>query len=146
MKNIHLVMPMAGGGTRFGSEGFELPKPLIGLQGKPFFYWAAQSVAKFVDVLDLTFVVLKEHVDRFGIDDKIKELYPQAAVRVIPAVLNGAVLTCLEGVKDIQDGLPVLFNDCDHAFLCREFYEYCRCADFAGLDRSEERRVGKECS
>ena len=54
MKNIHLVMPMAGGGTRFGSEGFELPKPLIGLQGKPFFYWAAQSVAKFVDVLDLT--------------------------------------------------------------------------------------------
>ena len=40
MDKIHLIMPMGGGGTRFGNMGFELPKPLIELQGRPFFYWA----------------------------------------------------------------------------------------------------------
>ena len=57
-------MPMGGGGTRFGNYGFNVPKPLINLQGKPFFYWAVQSVNKFIEVQDIIFVVLKEHVGR----------------------------------------------------------------------------------
>jgi len=134
MNKIHLVMPMGGGGTRFCGAGFEQPKPLIRLQGKPFFYWAVQSVVKFIDVADLIFVVLQEHVDKFAIDREIKAFYPQAAVRVIPCVLNGAVLTCLEGVKGIRDDAPVLFNDCDHAFFCRQFYGYCGNAEFSGPD------------
>ena len=73
MQKIHLVMPMGGGGTRFGNKGFNVPKPLIELQGKPFFYWATQSIVKFVDVEDITFVVLQDHIDRFAIDQKIKE-------------------------------------------------------------------------
>lgn len=131
---IHLIMPMAGGGTRFGKEGYELPKPLIDLQGKPFFYWATQSVVPFVEVNDITFVVLQEHVNQFGIDQKILEFYPDAKIRVIPHLLNGAVLTCMEGVKSISDSAPVLFNDCDHAFTCKAFYDYCRQSAFDGLD------------
>ena len=134
MEKIHLIMPMGGGGTRFGNKGFNLPKPLIDLQGKPFFYWATQSIYKFVEVEDLTFVVLQEHIDRFSIDAKIKEYYPGAKICVIPQVLNGAVLTCLEGVNSIQDDLPILFNDCDHAFICERFYEYCKKADFKQPD------------
>lgn len=134
MEKIHLIMPMGGGGTRFGKAGFEQPKPLIELQGKPFFYWAVQSVVKFIDVADLTFVVLQEHIDQFEIDMRLKEFYPQAGIHVIPHVLNGAVLTCREGVKEILDGLPVLFNDCDHAFLCSPFYEYCKRAEFSDPD------------
>lgn len=32
--------------------------------------------------------------------------------------MPGAVCTCLKGVEDIQDTLPVVFNDCDHMFSC----------------------------
>lgn len=127
-------MPMGGGGTRFGNKGFNLPKPLIELQGKPFFYWAAQSISKFVDVEDIIFVVLKEHIDRFNIDVRIKEFYPEAKIQVIPSVLNGAVLTCLEGIKSIDDDLPILFNDCDHAFLSEKFYLFAREANFGSID------------
>lgn len=134
MKKIHLIMPMGGGGTRFGNKGFRLPKPLIELQGKPFFYWATQSVSKFVDVADIIFVVLQEHIDEFQIDKRIKEYYPDAAIQVIPHVLNGAVLTCCEGVKAVNDELPILFNDCDHAFICTRFYDFARVADFEGVD------------
>ena len=41
-------------------------------------------------------------------------------------MLNGAVLTCLEGIKNIKDDMPVLFNDCDHLFCCRKFNEFCK--------------------
>ena len=87
---------------------------------------AAQSVAKFTELSGISFVVLKEHVERFGIDRKILGLYPGASITVIPEVLPGAVLTCMEGCRDIPDGTPVLFNDCDHLFLCKGLYDFCR--------------------
>ena len=126
MKKVHLIMPMGGGGTRFGNHGFEVPKPLILLQENHFFYWATQSVIKYMDVQDIIFVVLQEHIDKYSIDRKILEYYPSAIVHVIPQILNGAVLTCAEGIKEVTDDSPVLFNDCDHAFVCQSFYEYCQ--------------------
>ena len=50
-----------------------------------------------MDIEDLTFVVLQDHIDRFQIDLKIKEHFPDANIVVIPEVLNGAVLTYLCG-------------------------------------------------
>ena len=41
-EKIHLIMPMAGAGSRFAKMGFELPKPLIEIQGKPFLYWSTK--------------------------------------------------------------------------------------------------------
>ena len=131
---IHLIMPMGGGGTRFSKNGFEAPKPLLLIQDKPFFYWATESVRKFVEIKDLTFVVLQEHIDRFEIDQRIREFYPEAVIHVLDHVLDGAVLTCLEGVKGIEDDLPVLFNDCDHIFTCQEFYDYCNAGKFEDMD------------
>ena len=49
MSKLHLILPMAGRGSRFFKNGFVCPKPLIEINGKPFFYWAARSVEKFVD-------------------------------------------------------------------------------------------------
>ena len=108
MKKVHLIMPMGGGGTRFGNKGFRLPNPLIELQGKPFFYWATQSVCKFMGVADIIFVVLQEHIDAFHIDERILQYYPEAKIQVIPQVLNGAVLTCCEGAKAVEDDMPIL--------------------------------------
>ena len=71
MSKLHLILPMAGRGSRFFENGFVCPKPLIEINGKPFFYWAARSVEKFVDCADLTFVVLEEHIRDFAIDEKI---------------------------------------------------------------------------
>lgn len=133
MKRIHLIMPMGGGGTRFGRR-FDLPKPLIELQDKPFFFWAAQSVMKYIETQDITFVVLREHVERYGIQDCILKYYPDAKIRIIPHVLNGAVLTCLEGVEGIEDDCPILFNDCDHAFICDSFRDFCEAGRFEDVD------------
>ena len=127
---MHLIMPMGGAGSRFYKDGYRMPKPLIEIEGKPFFYWATNSVAHFMNVDDITFVVLKEHVDKFDIDKAILKYFPLAKLIIIPKVLEGAVLTCMEGVKNINDDDSLLFNDCDHAFVCRKFYDF----NGAGLD------------
>lgn len=114
---MHLIMPMGGAGTRFFDRGYECPKPLLELLGKPFFYWSAQSIIKHIPVESLTFVVLQDHIDRFSIDRKILEYYPRARIVALPRVLKGAVLTCLAGIEGMDESSSILFNDCDHGFL-----------------------------
>lgn len=113
---IHLVIPMAGEGSRFYKQGYKIPKPMVEIRNRPFFFWAIQSIAKFVEVQDITCIVLEKHIKEHAIDKEIKKYYPDANIIAIPAVLQGPTLTCLEGTKHLQDDLPVLFNDCDHMF------------------------------
>ena len=131
MSKLHLILPMAGRGSRFFKNGFVCPKPLIEINGKPFFYWAARSVEKFVDCADLTFVVLEEHIRDFAIDEKIKAYWPAARIVALPEVTEGAAVTALKGCEGLPDGEPILFNDCDHLFICRAFNEFCAKGGFA---------------
>ena len=118
LRKIHLIMPMAGGGSRFIKKGFNMPKPLIEIHDKPFFYWATQSILQNISCIDITFVVLKRHVDEYCIDSSIYKFFPNAKIKIIPSVLPGAVCTCLKGIEDISDDFPIIFNDCDHMFSC----------------------------
>lgn len=133
-KQINLIMPMAGKGSRFSRNGFEFPKPLIEINEKPFFYWATQSIRKFIDLKSLTFVVLKEHIEKFKIDEEIKKYFPEAQIEIIPEVLNGAVLTCIEGVKSVDNEYPIIFNDCDHIFYSSSFYNFCNEDKLSNID------------
>lgn len=131
MAKLHLILPMAGRGSRFFENGFVCPKPLIEIGGKPFFYWAARSIEKFVDCADITFVVLQEHIRDFAIDQKIQAFWPDARIVALPAVTEGAAITALRGAETLPDGEPLLFNDCDHLFFCRAFNEFCAAGAFA---------------
>ncbi len=132
--SINLVMPMGGKGSRFTKEGFEVPKPLIKIKDKPFFYWATQSLRKYINIESLTFVVLQEHIDNFSIDKEILYYFPEAKIEVLKEVLNGAVLTCNEGIKNINNSKPIVFNDCDHMFKSTTFNDYCNKGNFIELD------------
>lgn len=124
-KKLHLIMPMGGAGSRFFKNGFIMPKPLIEINGKPFLYWATRSIEKYVDLADITFVVLKQHIKEFKIDEVIKKYFPDAIIEAVDfeEVKSGPVMTCLAGLKHINDNQPILFNDCDHMFCCRAFNE-----------------------
>lgn len=133
-QKIHLIMPMAGAGSRFFKNGFVMPKPLIEINDKPFLFWATKSISNFIEVKDITFIVLEKHVEEFKIDEKIKQSFPNAKIVTIPEILNGAVLTCMSGINDISDDLPIIFNDCDHAFISEEFNTYANSGKFDRID------------
>ena len=126
-------MPMAGAGSRFFKNGYMLPKPLIEIEKRPFFYWATRSVEKFIDISDLTFIVLKEHITGYSLDKLIYSYFPKAKVVVLPKVTSGSVSTCLEGINGINDDLPLLFNDCDHLFKCSKMNSLFR-VDSGNID------------
>lgn len=130
----HLIMPMGGAGSRFYKNGYVLPKPLIEIHGKPFLYWATMSIMKFVDVQDLTFVVLRQHISEFHIDKVIKEYFPDAHIVVLEKIMPGPVFTSIRGVERIKDNAPVIFNDCDHMFKCSDLNEILKagCIGFDG--------------
>lgn len=123
---VHLVMPMGGAGSRFHEVGIKIPKPLIEIKQRPFFYWAAESIHRILELSDITFVVLKQHVESDHIDKVIKRYYPDAYIIIIERMLQGPVYTCMKGCEHITDDLPIIFNDCDHMFQCSELSLKCR--------------------
>ena len=46
-------------------------------------------------------------------------------------VTAGAAITALKGAEGLPEGEPLLFNDCDHLFLCKSFYDFCAEGQFA---------------
>jgi dTDP-glucose pyrophosphorylase len=118
MSNISLVVPMAGRGSRFSTEGNGNPKPLIDLNGRPFFWWAVESVRRSITIREMVFVVLEEHCEQFDIHNKVLEYYPNSKVVTIANVTSGAAETARLGIDALQSHGPVAVNDCDHAFVC----------------------------
>jgi dTDP-glucose pyrophosphorylase len=119
--NINLVMPMAGRGSRFADQGILEPKPLVDLGGRPFFWWAVESIRRVARIGQLVFVVLEEHEREFSISRRIRDFYPEARIVRIPDLTAGSAETASIGVAAIDGDGPVAINDCDHAFLVGDF-------------------------
>ena len=115
---LSMVMPMAGRGSRFAKLGFDLPKPLIPLHGRPFFWWATESLRRQTPLAEMVFVVLEEHCSAYGIDKTVLSFYPEARIVAIPEVTAGAAETAMVGLRQLRSDGPAAINDCDHAFEC----------------------------
>jgi dTDP-glucose pyrophosphorylase len=116
LPELTLLMPMAGRGSRFSKVGIKEPKPLIGLHGRPFFWWAVESVRRAATLKEIVFVVLDEHCDQFGIHQKIEQYYPAARIVRISEITSGAAETAHIGLSGIVGDGPIAINDCDHVF------------------------------
>lgn len=114
---------MAGEGSRFLKEGWTTPKPLIELHGAPLFKRAIGSVAVEGAPMKYSFIVRKEHIDKYHIDEQIKAILPEANVFFVEKTTRGAVETCLmaESVIDDADGIVVM--DCDLEFRSKGYTE-----------------------
>ena len=81
MRPLHIIMPMAGEGSRFLKEGWDIPKPLIELRGIPLFIRAINSVKSDVVPMKYSFIVRQEHIDKYQIDEKIKTLRSEDLIK-----------------------------------------------------------------
>jgi len=123
MRPLHIVMPMAGEGSRFAKAGWTTPKPLIELNGQPLFKHAISSVAADGIQMKYSFIVRQEHIDKYGIDKGIKAFLPDANVFSVLKTTRGAVETCLMAESAIADEDAVIVMDCDLEFRSKKFIE-----------------------
>lgn len=107
----NIVIPCAGHAQRFKDAEFTVPKPLIRLRGRYMFERSVGSIED--DHTQLHFVVLEEHVEKFKIDEAIKEVYEDASVHAIPEVLNGCVSTVLTIADKINTDDPLIIQNVD---------------------------------
>lgn len=121
MRYLHVIMPMAGEGSRFLKEGWTTPKPLIELHGVSLFKRAIGSVSIDGIPMKYSFIVRQEHIDKYKIDEQIKAILPQANIFSVLKTTRGAVETCLMAESVIADEDGVIVMDCDLEFRSKRF-------------------------
>ena len=108
---------MAGNGQRFFDEGYDLPKPLIAIKGKPMFKRVIENISLTNDKgEDLICVVRKDHVEQYHIDNHIKVYYPKATIHVLEHETEGAACTVMEAVAGL-DNQHFMVANCDQLMV-----------------------------
>ena len=108
---MNVVIPMAGDGSRFKNQGYEVPKPLIDVFGKPMIQAAVESLdvdGKYI------FIIRKSN---FSDDQKVKSLLkkvkPGCTIYEIDYLTEGPASTCLLASENINNNEPLLIANCD---------------------------------
>lgn len=117
--NIHSatginLIPLAGLGSRFSKEGYEDPKPLISVSGKPMIVQAANYLPKAPKNI---FVCLEDHLKEYPLERNIKKAYPDAKIVSLNKTTEGQACTCEIGLKDEDPDSPLLIAACDNGML-----------------------------
>ena len=109
---LNIVIPMAGRGSRFVSEGYAQPKPLIPVHGVAMIEVVVMNLRPKCDHRFI-FLCLKEHIEKYHIDEKLKSIAPGSIVISIDAVTEGAACTVLlaKDYIDNEDALMIANSD-----------------------------------
>ena len=100
-------MPMAGQGSRFDEIGYDLPKPMIPVNGIPMFVHAERCIE--LDFDERIFIVRKEH----DINSRVLEWYPDATVIELDYLTEGTACTLLTAREHYEDGSSIFVANCD---------------------------------
>lgn len=108
---INIVIPMAGLGKRFSSEGYKLPKPLIDVAGTTMIERVLENLkiknAKFI------LIVQKKHYDSFPkVFDKIKSKHDLQYI-FLDYITEGPAKTVYLAKKLINNDKPLLICNSD---------------------------------
>lgn len=113
MNSMLLVIPMAGRGSRYANVGYQTPKPLIEVNGKPMLYHAFQSV-KNVPYRKVVFIALREHEEQYGVRTIIEQqITTPFELILLDEVTEGQLCTVLTAADFFEEneGLLIAASD-----------------------------------
>lgn len=111
--NMNIVIPMAGIGKRFKDVGYELPKPIIKVNGYPMIWWAIKSLPSIIPEQTF-FIVRDDHIKDYGIDERLRNIF-SSQINIIPQSKKpeGQADTVLLVKNQINNGIPLIIYNCD---------------------------------
>lgn len=116
MRTLHIVMPMAGRGSRFANAGFTTPKPLIEVDGQPMFLRALSSFDPIDAPKAYTIVIRKEHDVQYGLAKQLQQKLPQANIVMTDETPVGATRDALRSESHLKPDEGLVIMDCDFWF------------------------------
>jgi UDP-N-acetylglucosamine diphosphorylase / glucose-1-phosphate thymidylyltransferase / UDP-N-acetylgalactosamine diphosphorylase / glucosamine-1-phosphate N-acetyltransferase / galactosamine-1-phosphate N-acetyltransferase len=116
-RRLNIVMPMAGLGSRFHLAGFQVPKPLIDVRGRPMYAWAAESLP-LEKCTRMIFILLASQPEFPDLKCDIEQRYAKhkPIVLAVPELTAGQAITVLRAKEVINNDEPLLIHNADTAF------------------------------
>ena len=109
-KTMNVLIPMAGRGSRFATQGYSFPKPLIEVRGKPM-------IQVVVDNLNIkanyTFIVQKEHYEQYNLNYLLPLIAPDCNIVQVDGITEGAACTTLLAKEFINNDEPLIMANSD---------------------------------
>ncbi len=109
---LNIVVPMAGRGSRFAKEGYELPKPLIPVQGYPMIQVVIENLRP-AKPHRFHFLILREHDVTYGLAESLRGWAPNCSIIYVDEVTEGAACTVLLARDSIDNASPLMIANCD---------------------------------
>jgi putative flippase GtrA/NDP-sugar pyrophosphorylase family protein len=112
---VQIIIPMSGFGERFRRAGYDVPKPLIPVEGKPII---AHVVDLFPRETNILFICNQDHLDEPGyvMAKQLRAIAPRCRIIGIPAHRKGPVWAVLQARALIDRNQPTFVNYSD--FSC----------------------------
>jgi NDP-sugar pyrophosphorylase family protein len=127
---INILIPMAGAGSRFGSN-FP-PKPFVIINNKPMIELAIKSLS-FRDNYNYIFYVRSEMIEDFKkllfLNDYNYEIIE------VKKLTEGCACTCLLGISKINNNNPAIIINCDQIMDWdgQKFIDFCINSNMDGV-------------
>lgn len=109
-KNMNVLIPMAGAGSRFSQAGYTFPKPLVEVHGVPMIQKVVENLnvdARYV------FVVQSEHYEKYNLGQLLSLVSPGCEVVQVSTLTEGAACTALLAKQFIDSEEPLLVANSD---------------------------------
>ena len=108
---MNVIIPMAGLGSRFFTEQYKLPKPLIDIRGKPM-------IQRAIETLDLDgqyFFLLRQSEFTKAMISTIKAILPSAKFKIIDYLTEGPACSAMlfEYDLDLDPDDELVIANCD---------------------------------
>ena len=109
-KNINILVPMAGLGSRFSSAGYIFPKPLIEVRDKPMI----QVVTNNLNIeANFIYLVQKAHYEQYNLKYLLNLITPNCTIVQVDGLTEGAACTTLLAKELINNENPLVIANSD---------------------------------
>lgn len=109
-----VLVPMAGYGKRFADAGYDLPKPLLPVSGRPM---VIQATRDLPDTPATRFVMRQDLPLLETIRGKLRTSFVGTSTIDLAEGTDGQATTCALGVAGLDQDSPLTIGACDNAML-----------------------------
>lgn len=109
-RDMNVLIPMAGAGSRFEKAGYTFPKPLIEVNGKPMIQLVVENLN--IDARHI-FIVQKSHYDKYNLKHLLRLIAPGCEIVQVDGMTEGAACTTLLAKEFINNDNPLVIANSD---------------------------------
>ncbi|MEH6649119.1 MAG: glycosyltransferase family 2 protein [Motiliproteus sp.] len=109
---LNIVVPMAGKGSRFSQAGFQLPKPLIDVNGKHMIEVVINNLKPQCEHRFI-FICQNEHVEKYNLKNIFEKSCENFEIIGIDGITEGAAITVLKARGYIENDTPLMIANSD---------------------------------